>query len=247
MNGTVYIVGLGPGRAGLITPEALAVIQKVPTAIGQPECFNLIEELVNGKEIIFERQSPLEVSRLAVEKALSGKDVAVVSSGDPGTFAIASTFLGYIKENHISLNARVIPGLNLAGYASSLMGAPLGNDWASITLTDQGTPWNVTRRRLEAAAEADFVIVIYNPVGKLGQSRLKETFSVISGLRTAETPVGLVSHAASPDEKIVLTTVKAMEGVIVPTDTLVIIGNSQSYVADGKFNTPRFYKKGTGY
>jgi len=247
MNGTVYMVGLGPGRAGLITPEALGVIQKVPVAIGQPECLDLIEKLISGKEIFFERQSPLERSRLAVEKARSGKDVAVVSLGDPGTFAIASTFLGYLKDNHISLDVRIIPGLNLASYSASLLGAPLGNDWASITLTDQGIPWEVTRRRLEVAAEADFVIVIYNPIGKLGPSRLKEMLGIISGFRTAETPVGLVSHAASPDEKIILTTVAAMEGIIIPVDTIVIIGNSQSYVREGKFNTPRFYKEGIGY
>lgn len=247
MNGKVYLVGLGPGRADLITPEALAVIQKVAVVIGQPECFKLVEKLVSGKEVIFERQSPLERSRLAVEKARSGKDVAVVSSGDPGTFAIASTFLGYIKDNDISLDVRVIPGLNLGGYAASLLGAPLGNDWASITLTDQGTPWDITKRRLEAAAEGDFVIVIYNPIGKLGPSRLKKMFGIISGFRTAETPVGMVSHAASPDEKIILTDLGAMEGVIIPVDTIVIIGNSESYVRDGRFNTPRFYIEGTGY
>ena len=247
MNGTVYLVGLGPGRAGLITPEALAVIQKVPVAIGQPECLALVQKLVSGKEIVFERQSPLERSRLAVEKARSGKDVAVVSSGDPGTFAIASTFLGYLRDNDISLDVRVIPGMNLAGYAASLLGAPLGNDWVSISLTDQGTPWDITRRRLEAAAEADFVIAIYNPIGKLGPSRLKKMFGIISGFRTAETPVGLVSRAASHDEKIIITTVASMEGVTIPVDTLVIIGNSQSYARDGKFNTPRVYKEGTGY
>jgi precorrin-3B C17-methyltransferase len=247
MNGTVYLVGLGPGRADLITPEAIAVIQKVQVAIGQPECLDLIENLTSGKEIVFERQNPLERSRLAVEKARSGKDVALVSSGDPGTFAIASTFLGYIKDNHISLDVRIIPGLNLASYSASLLGAPLGNDWASITLTDQGIPWEVTRRRLEAAAEADFVIAIYNPIGKLGQFRLKEMSGIISSFRTAETPVGLVSHAASPDEKIIFTTLAAMEGVTIPVDTMVIIGNSQSYVREGKFTTPRFYKEGIGY
>jgi precorrin-3B C17-methyltransferase len=247
MNGIVYVVGLGPGRAGLITPEALEVIQKVQVAIGQPECLDLIENVTSGKEIVFERQSPLERSRLAVEKARSGKDVALVSLGDPGTFAIASTFLGYIKDNHVSLDVRIIPGLNLASYSASLLGAPLGNDWASITLTDQGIPWEVTRRRLEAAAEADFVIAIYNPIGKLGQCRLKELLGIISSFRIAETPVGLVSHAASPHEKIIFTTLAAMEGVTIPVDTLVIIGNSQSFVREGKFTTPRFYKEGTGY
>jgi precorrin-3B C17-methyltransferase len=173
--------------------------------------------------------------------------VAIVSGGDPGTFAIASTFLGYIKDNNILLDVCVIPGLNLAGYAASLLGAPVGSDSAVLTLTDQGIPWPVTVRRLEAAATSDFVIVIYNPIGKLGPSRLSEALGIIASFRSGQTPVGMVSQAASPDEKITITTISEMGSVSIPADTLVIIGNSQSYVLDGKFNTPRFYEEGTGY
>jgi precorrin-3B C17-methyltransferase len=231
----------------LITPRALEVIRKVPVVIGQPEYLHLIKRLINGKLAIFERQSPLERCRLTVEKAQSESDVAVVSVGDPGTFAIASTFLGYIKDNDIHLHVQVIPGINLAGYAASLMGAPLGNDSATITLTDQGIPWTVTKQRLAAVAVADFVIVIYNPIGKLGPSRLKESLALVAGFRSRETPVGFVSQAASPGEKITLTTIEESGKVEITADTLVIIGNSQSYVREENFNTPRFYQEGTGY
>jgi precorrin-3B C17-methyltransferase len=247
MSATIYLVGIGPGQAELVTPEALTAIGKVSVVIGQPECLLLVRALTCGKEVIAERQSPLERSRLAVEKAQAGQDVAIISSGDPGVYAIAATFLDYLKDNNISLDVKVIPGVGLAGYAAARLGAPLGNDSAAITLTDQGTPWPVTKKRLEAAASADFVIVIYNPFGKLGPSRLQEALKIIAGFRTAQTPVGILSQAATPAEKAQITTLGELDAMALPVDTLLIIGNSQSYVQGGKMVTPRFYKKGVGY
>jgi precorrin-3B C17-methyltransferase len=247
MSGTIYLVGIGPGQAENVTTEALETIEKVSVVIGQPECLVLIKNLTHGKEVIAERQSPLERSRLAVEKAQSGHDVAIVSSGDPGTYAIAATLLGYLKDNNITLDARVIPGLGLAVYAASRLGAPLGNDSATITLTDQGTPWNVTQKRLKAAAIADFVIVIYNPFGKLGTSRLKEALLVVNEFRTAQTPVGVLSQAATPNEKVKIIPLGELDVMEMPLDTLLIIGNSQSYIRDGKMVTPRLYQQGIGY
>lgn len=247
MSATVYLVGIGPGQAELVTPEALKAIGKVSVAIGQPECLALVEALTRGKEVIAGRQSPLERSRLAVEKAQAGQDVAIISSGDPGVYAIAATFLDYLRENNITLDVKVVPGVGLAGYAASRLGAPLGNDYASITLTDQGTSWLVIRKRLEAAASADFVIVIYNPFGKLGPSRLQETLKIIGQHRPAQTPVGVLSKAATPDEKAGLSTLEKLDVSALPTDTLLIIGNSQSYVRSGKMVTPRLYREGVGY
>ena len=247
MSATVYLVGIGPGQAELVTPEALAAIGKVSVVIGQPECLELIKELTVGKEVIAKRQSPLERSRLAVEKAQAGQDVAIISSGDPGVYAIAATFLGYLKENNITLDVKVIPGVGLAGYAAARLGAPLGNDSATITLTDQGTPWPVIRKRVETAASTDFVIVIYNPLGKLGRSRLQETLQIIAESSTAQTPVGVLSEAATPAEKTQITALGELDVMALPVDTLLIIGNSQSYVRDGKMITPRLYRQGVGY
>ena len=209
--------------------------------------FCSVEALTRGKEVIAERQSPLERSRLAVEKAQAGQDVAIISSGDPGIYAIAATFLDYLKENNIMLDVKVVPGVGLAGYAASRLGAPLGNDSASITLTDQGTPWPVIKKRLEAAAAADFVIVIYNPFGKLGPSRLQEALKIIAECRPAQTPVGVLSQAATLEEKTQITTLGEVDVSALPVDTLLIIGNSQSYIRDGKMVTPRLYREGVGY
>jgi precorrin-3B C17-methyltransferase len=247
MSATVYLVGIGPGQPELVTPEALAAIGKLSVVIGQPECLALIKELTLGKEVIADRRSPLERSRVAVEKAQAGQDVAIISSGDPGVYAIAATFLGYLKDNNITLDVKVIPGVGLAGYAAARLGAPLGNDSASITLTDQGTPWPVIKKRLEAAASADFVIVIYNPFGKLGPTRLQEALKIIAEYRAAQTPVGVLSKAATPAEKAQITTLGELSSMSLPVDTLLIIGNSQSYIRDGKMVTPRFYRQGIGY
>ena len=247
MSTTVYLVGIGPGQPELVTPEATSAIGKVSVVIGQPECLELVKKLTVGKEVIAKRQSPLERSRLAVEKAQAGQDVAIISSGDPGVYAIAATFLDYLRENNLTLDVKVIPGVGLAGYAAARLGAPLGNDSASITLTDQGTPWPVIRRRLEAASSADFVIVIYNPFGKLGPSRLQEALKIIAESRTSQTPVGVLSQAATPDEKAQIVTLGELRAMTLPVDTLLIIGNSQSYVRGGKMVTPRLYQQGIGY
>ena len=247
MSATVYLVGIGPGQPELVTPETLAVIKSVPVVIGQPECLVLVGALTRGKEVIAERHSPLERSRLAVEKAQAGQDVAIISSGDPGVYAIAATFLGYLKDNDITLDVRVIPGVGLGAYAAARLGAPLGNDFATITLTDQGTPWPVIRKRLEAATSADFVIVIYNPFGKLSPARLQEALKITAEYRAAQTPVGVLSEAATPNEKMEITTLRKLDVMAVPLDTLIIIGNSQSFVREGKMVTPRNYLEGVGY
>jgi precorrin-3B C17-methyltransferase len=247
MSASVYLVGIGPGQAGLITPEAAAAIGRASVIIGHPECMALVEALTRGKEAISDRRSPVERSQLAVEKAQAGKNVAIISSGDPGVYAIAGTFLDYLKNNNIELDVEIIPGVGLGGYAAARLGAPLGNDFASITLTDQGTPWEDICKRLEAAASADFVIAIYNPFGKLGPSRLREALQILAGFRSGQTPVGILSEAATPKEKKQITTLGKLDIGSLPSDTLLIIGNSQSYIYDGKMITPRHYRPGAGY
>jgi precorrin-3B C17-methyltransferase len=247
MSGRVYLVGMGPGNRGNITPEALAALKKAQVIVGHKECIRLIKAFIKNKEVIADDQSPIERSRIAVEKAQGGQEVAIVSSGDPGTYAIASTFLTYLKDNRIKLNVKVIPGLTLASYAAARLGSPLGHDMAIISLADQATPWIDTKKRLGAAAGADFVVTLYNPTGKLGTRRVKEALSLIRNFRPAKTPVGLLRQAASRDEKLELTTLDKVSPAAIQTDTLVIIGNSQTFIYAGYMVTPRAYKEGVGY
>jgi precorrin-3B C17-methyltransferase len=247
MSAKVYLVGIGPGQADLITPEATEAIGRAQIIIGHPECMALVEALTRGKEIVSDRRSPVERSQLVVEKAQAGKNVVIISSGDPGVYAIAATFLDYLKTNDIEMDVSIIPGVGMGGYAAARLGAPLGNDFASITLTDQGTPWSDIRKRLEAAASADFVIAIYNPFGKLGPARLIEAMHILSLSRKPQTPVGMLSEAATPREKKLITTLGELSIASMPADTILIIGNSQSYVYEGRMITPRHYRQGVGY
>jgi precorrin-3B C17-methyltransferase len=247
MSGKIYLIGIGPGQPENITPRALAAMAKVSVVIVQPECLDLVEEIISGKEVVSQQQSPLDRSRVALEKSQVGHDVAIVSNGDPGVYAIASTFFGYLKDNHIQSDVEVIPGLSLAAYAAAQLGAPLGNDTATITLCDQGTPWPQIRKRLKSAAIADFVIAIYNPFGKLGPARLREAIDIISESRPPDTPRGVLSQVATANEKAQITTVGELASIPLPVDTLIIIGNSQSFIHEGKMVTPRSYRQGVGY
>ena len=179
MNGKVYLVGIGSGNRDDMTYGAAAALKKAEVIIGQKSCIDLLWKSVVGKEVIAADMSPVERSKTAVDIALTGRDAAIVSTGDSGIYAIASTFFGYLKDKNIALDVDVVPGLTLAGIAAARLGSPLGHDFAVISLADQATGWESIKKRLKAAAEADFVTVLYNPVGKLGYQRLKEAVSIL--------------------------------------------------------------------
>ncbi|MCL2706807.1 MAG: precorrin-3B C(17)-methyltransferase [Dehalococcoidia bacterium] len=247
MSAKIFLVGIGPGQAEHITHCAQAAIERASIVIGHPDNLAQIAHMARGKEIITINQNPLERSRAAVEKALNGQDVVIVSSGDPGIYAIAATFLDYLRQQNLMIETEIVPGLGLAVYASARLGAALGSDSASISLCDQNTPWTTICRRLSAAISADFVMVIYNPFGKLGATRLEEAIALIQQERHLNTPVGVLSQASTPDEKLLLTTLGELPKLTLPTDTLIIIGNSQSYVYGNYMITPRLYKENIGY
>jgi precorrin-3B C17-methyltransferase len=247
MTGTIYLIGIGPGDAAYITPEARAAIKKAQTLIGQEESFSSIRRLVRGKEILARKMSPPARSRLAIVRAQSGCDVAIISSGHPGIFAIASTFFDYLKNSQIDIPVKVIPGLTLADYAAARLGSPLGYDFAVLSLADQATDWAETKQRFIAALAADFVIVIYNPVGKIGTERIRDAFNLALDYRAPRTPVGLVTDAASKKEQLTITDISHVSSEIITVNTLVIIGNSRSFIYAGKLITPRSYTPGIGY
>lgn len=191
--------------------------------------------------------TPVERAEVAVKKAIAGRDVAVVSTGDTGIYAIASTFFSYLKDRGIELEVETIPGVTLASAAAALLGSPLGHDFAVISLADLATQWSSIKRRLVSAAESDFVLVVYNPIGKVGGKRVKEAIGMLLNYRPATTPVGIVTSATTEQEKVTITTLAGVSAHDIDTDTIVIIGNSQTYIFNGKMVTPRGYIKGIGY
>ncbi|MCL2679017.1 MAG: precorrin-3B C(17)-methyltransferase [Dehalococcoidia bacterium] len=247
MNGKIMLVGIGPGQPEMITPQAREAIGRAGVIIGHPDTLALIAMLTQGKELLAVTSNPLERSRLALEKAQTGATAAIVSNGDPGIYAIAATFFGYLKEHNLSADVEVVPGINLALYAAARIGAPLGGDFAAISLTDQCAPWETIQKRITSAAEADFVIALFNPLGRLGPERLKEALAIIGRFRRPNTPAGLLSQAATHNENILITTMAQIETEKLAADTLIIIGNSQTYTLDGRMVTPRPYLPGAGY
>ncbi len=247
MNGKVYLVGIGPGSQDSMTPRAARTLKNVQVVIGHKACLDLLWKSIIGKEIIASEMSPVERAEVAVKKAQEGKDVALVSTGDTGIYAIASTFFGYLKDKGLRVEVEVIPGVTVASAAAALLGSPLGHDFTVISLADQATQWSAIKKRLQSAAESDFVVVLYNPRGKVGDKRVKEAIEALMNYKKAATPVGIVTSATTEREKVLITTLGKVSSYDIDTDTIMIVGNSETFVFNGKMVTPRGYIKGVGY
>lgn len=247
MSGKVYLIGIGPGSQDSMTPKAATALKNAQVVIGHKTCLDLVWKLTIGKEIIASEMTPVERAEMAVEKAREGKDVAIASTGDTGIYAIASTFFSYLKDKGLRVEVEVIPGVTVASAAAALLGSPLGHDFAVISLADLATQWSAIKRRLESAAESDFVIVLYNPREKVGDKRVRETIKNLMNYRKVATPVGIVTSATTEQEKVLITTLGEVSSYDIDTDTIVIVGNSETFVFNGKMVTPRGYIKDVGY
>lgn len=183
-------------------------------------------------------------ARLAVEFALSGRTVAVVSSGDAGVYGMAGLVLEVLlstgKQDEVVFE--VFPGITAASAAAALLGAPLINDFAVISLSDLLTPWEVIKRRIEAAAWGDFVIVFYNPRSKRRVTQIAAAREIILKYREPVTPVGVVTAAGRDGQRVVLSDLNGFLDQEISMHTLVIVGNSRSYANNGYMITPRGYR-----
>ena len=200
-----------------------------------------------------------EVDRCAkaVELAQEGKTVAVICSGDPGIYAMAGLVFEVMQKSEDKtppypplgkggqggVDIEIVPGIPALSACASRLGAPLMHDFASISLSDLLTPWELIEKRLEAAASADFVIVIYNPKSKGRQEHINKARDIILRHRGPSTPVGIVRAATRDNEKIVLTDLENMLDREIDMQSTVIIGNSQTTVWNGRMVTPRGYGK----
>jgi precorrin-3B C17-methyltransferase len=206
----------------------------------------LIEPAVlEGKETI-ETGMTDEISRcqMAIEKILEGKETAVVSSGDAGIYGMAGLVLQLLEERNLlgEVEVEVVPGIPALSAAAALLGAPLMHDFAVISLSDLLTPWEVIQTRIEAAAKADFVIVLYNPKSKKRIWQLDRAISIISEHRSSKTPVGVVRNATREGQAIQITTLSDLDKSKVDMLSILLVGNSQTHIMGEKMVTPRGYK-----
>ena len=249
--GKIIIAGIGPGSKEDITPAVLEAVREADVIVGYKYYFQFIEPYVKlGCECIdtgMKRER--ERAEQAFELAEQGKTVVVISSGDAGIYGMAPLIFEMSGERlevrGERIEIEVLPGISAFQKAASLLGAPIGHDMCIISLSDLMTPWEVIERRIKAAAVGDFVTAIYNPKshGRYWQLyRLQELFLKY---RSADTPVGYVRQAGREEQEIKVTTLGKFDPEDVDMFTVILIGNSQSYIADGKIITPRGYYRET--
>lgn len=253
-------MGIGPGSTDHISKRALDLIAKADVIVGYTTYVDLIKDLIEGKTVISTAMKK-EVDRVqaAIDTALSGKNVALISSGDPGIYAMAGLAFEICEQKDIpvikvdedatalakkfSLQIEVVPGIPALASGASLLGAPLTHDFAVVSLSDLLTPWEQIEKRIEGAAMADFVIVIFNPKSKKRDWQLGRAKELILKHRAPETPVGIVKSAMRVEESVKITTLGNLEHADVDMLTTVFIGNSTTTEYMGFLVTPRGYSK----
>ncbi|MEK6697926.1 MAG: precorrin-3B C(17)-methyltransferase [Nitrospirota bacterium] len=263
-KGKIYIVGTGPGSLEHITPAARDAIKRSDVIVGYGTYLDLIKELLTDKEVVSTGMTQeVDRCRKAISIAREGKTVAIISGGDPGVYAMAGLVFEVLKsaeseEQHHgaeletpnselrTLNypsVEVIPGISALNASASRLGAPLMHDFACISLSDRLTPWDVIEKRLEAAASADFVIVLYNPRSKGRAGHINRAREIILKHRKPTTAVGIVKGAMRTHETIIVTDLERMQVTDVDMQTTVLIGNSKTFVWNNLMITPRGYER----
>lgn len=268
----LYVVGIGPGGLTHMTVEARAALTAADVIVGYQTYLDFITPLLAGKEVVSSgMMKEVERCRQAISRAASGKDTAIISSGDAGIYGMAGLILELVDESvgadpyvcpdsgdanlplfqqqgeHAGsllhkIDVIIIPGVSAVQAAASVLGAPLMHDFAVISLSDLMTPWGTIRKRLQAAADADFVVALYNPRSKGRVEQLEQAMEILRSSRSPETPVGIVRNACRDGESKVVTTLQEMLDHDIDMFSIVIIGNSATFVDKaGRMVTPRGY------
>lgn len=248
-KGKIYVVGTGPGSLDHITPAAKEAIRDSDVIVGYGTYLDLIRKLLQDKDVLSTGMTQeVDRCRRAIELARESKTVSVISGGDPGVYAMAGLVFELLrseeqKRPELALpGVRVIPGVSALNAAASRLGAPLMHDFACISLSDRLTPWQVIERRLHAAAEADFVIVLYNPRSKGRTGHINRAREIIGKYRKPSTAVGIVKGAMRDDERVIITDLENMKDTDIDMQTAVIFGNSKTFVWNELMITPRGYE-----
>jgi cobalt-precorrin 5A hydrolase/precorrin-3B C17-methyltransferase len=250
-RGRLFIVGIGPGAAAWRTPEVTRILSAVTDVVGYGFYLDLVQELIRGKVHHTSNLSEEEARvRHALNLAAGGKDVALISSGDVGIYAMATLAFELLdREDRPEWNRlyiQVEPGISAFQAAAARVGAPVGHDFCLISLSDLLTPWEVIERRLKAAAEGGFVVAFYNPVSKRRRTQLAEARDILLTHRAPQTPVVLARQLGRPDEDIRLTTLGALKPEDADMLTLVMVGGEDTRLCTRGQNTWVYTPRGYG-
>jgi precorrin-2 C20-methyltransferase / precorrin-3B C17-methyltransferase len=241
--GAVSVVGLGPAGPGWLTPEAHAELAAADVLIGYDTYLRRVPTRHGQRRLASDNRVEAHRAREALALAGAGERVAVVSSGDPGIFAMAAAVLEAAESaaGGPAPEIRIVPGVSAMQAAAARVGAPLGHDFCVVSLSDQLKPWDVIERRLEAAAAADFVLALYNPASRTRRAQLDRAVAVLRRHRDDATPVVVARAVGSDEEAIAVTTLKALDTDTVDMRTLLIVGSSTTRTVAGHNGRPRVY------
>jgi len=243
-SNTIYAVGIGPGDLSLLAPKAKAVLHQSDVIVGYTRYVELIHDIIEDKHEIVSTGMKQEIDRcrIALDKALEGKMVSVISSGDAGIYAMAGLLFEMMEEEKYSdLNLEVIPGITAATAAAAVLGAPLMNDFATISLSDLLTPREVILKRIKAIAEADMVCILYNPRSKKRTELFEQVIEIFK--KQCENRVfGTVKNAARNNQENHIGYLNELAVDQVDMCTVVVIGNSNTVLKNNRIYTTRGYK-----
>lgn len=236
----LYVVGIGPGGLENMTFKAVDAIKASDAIVGYTPYIEYLGDMVDGKELFSTgMRGEIERCKEAIDLVKAGKTTSIISTGDAGLYGMA----GPILELADGIEVEIVPGVTAAFSAASELGSPIMHDYASISMSDLMTPWEVILKRVEKAAEADFVITIYNPRSKGRKDHLEQAVDLILKHRGKDTPVGIVKDSGRPGTIIKTATLGTLNYEDVDMLTVLIIGNSNTYLKDdGKMVTPRGYE-----
>ncbi|MFE1439756.1 precorrin-3B C(17)-methyltransferase [Streptomyces sp. NPDC058739] len=240
-RGRLAVVGLGPGARDLLTPRAKAELRRASVLVGLDQYVDQIRDLLRPGTRVLESGlgAEEERARTAVAEAREGRAVALIGSGDAGVYAMASPALAEASDD---IDVVGVPGVTAALAAGAILGAPLGHDHVSISLSDLHTPWEVIERRVRAAAEADIVVTFYNPRSRGRDWQLPKALGILAEHRAPATPVGVVRNASRPDESSRVTSLGELDPATVDMMTVVTVGNTATRNIAGRMVTPRGYR-----
>lgn len=235
----ISVIGIGQSREDM-TIKAVNAIKAADVIITYKSYIKTIEDLVEDKEVILKGMGDeIKRAELAIKKSKEGKRVALVSSGDPGVYGMGNVLFQIIGK-YTNVEVELIPGVTAANYAAGKLGAPL-HDFAVISFSDILTPLSEIKRKVKAASEADFVIAIYNPLGKKRIKPFEECLSIMLKIKKPDTPVGIV-RSKEKGADVTITTLDKLSECEIDMSTTILVGNSMTYVLDNRMITPRGYR-----
>lgn len=250
--GSIAVVGLGPGRSEWLVPEGASYIVDATDLVGYHTYLAMIPtDLLRGQIVHgSDNREEIDRARFALQLASEGRRVAVISSGDPGVFAMASALFEAQTDEHVqpqwsALDIVVVPGITAALATAARAGAPLGHDWCVISLSDNLKPWAIIEKRLRSALDADFVLALYNPVSRHRPTQLSTAFDIIRSYRTPSTPIILGRDVGRPAEHVDVVELGDVDLARCDMRTVILVGSSTTRIdtvgGRQRAHTPRRY------